>query len=192
MLSLFRDYLLIVRKLTLDETHYQCDTLALDQTVVVLETNLDDVTAEVIGYTKNKLMAAGALDVFTTPIQMKKDRPAVILSVICRPTDVDRLEKIVFDETSTLGIRRNLVQRSKQARREHAVETPWGPVQGNLGWRHGQAAVFSPEFEDCARIATEHEITLREVYRAAESGFQPHEAPAADLEQHDHDHDHDH
>ncbi len=145
--------------------------------VLVLETNLDDVSAEIVGYTKHRLLHAGALDVFTTPIQMKKDRPGVILSVICKPENVDVLESILFDETATFGIRRHRIDRSKRARQEHSVETPWGTIQGKIGWRRSDNHVFTPEFDNCARIAIAHGITLREVYRAVENSFQQNQPP---------------
>jgi uncharacterized protein (TIGR00299 family) protein len=169
--------------------------------VTLLETNLDDVTAEVIGYTKRRLLEVGALDVFSTSIQMKKDRPGTLVSVLARMSDVERLESILFDETGTFGIRRTVVERSKRSRREHTVSTAWGPVRGKLGWRQGEECVFTPEFEDCARIASEKGISLREIYRAAESAFQPSavlpttEQPAPhrhDHGSHSHDHSHDH
>lgn len=172
--------------------------------VCLLETNLDDVPGEVIGYTKQKLLAAGALDVFSTAIQMKKDRPATIVSVICRPVDRERLESILFDETSTFGIRRHLVERVKRTRRECEVQTPWGIVQGKLGWHSGGTPVFTPEFESCARVASAKGIALRDVYRAAESAYAqqqlhippttplPHDAQHDHRHDHDHDHDHDH
>ena len=171
------------------------DSPEVDQ-VCLLETNLDDVTGEVLGYTKQKLLAAGALDVYTTAVQMKKDRPGVILSVLARPADADRLEQIIFDETATFGIRRHLLHRSKRARQESQVETPWGPVRGKLGWRHGEPAVFTPEFDDCARIAAQRGIPLRDVYRAAEAAYTPAVAASSSPKQvphgHHHDHDHDH
>jgi len=165
--------------------------------VTMLETNLDDISAEVVGYTKQKLFAAGALDVFTTPIQMKKDRPGVILSVIATPAHVEQLESILFEETKTFGVRRYQVERSKRARKSHAVETPWGPVQGKLGWRRGEQAIFTPEFDDAARVAAEQGIPLRVVYRAAESSYVPEPQPSSATDHdhdhgHDHDHDHDH
>lgn len=160
--------------------------------VCLLETNLDDVTGEVLGYAKQKLLAAGALDVYTTAIQMKKDRPGVILSVIARLADADRLEQILFDETATFGIRRHLLQRSKRARQVVQVATPWGTVRGKLGWRHGEPAVFTPEFDDCARIAADRGLPLRDVYRAAEAAYTPTTAPSSSPSAHHHDHDHDH
>ena len=136
-----------------------CDT----DTVCVLETNLDDVPGEVIGYCFERLFAAGALDVWTTPIQMKKNRPGVLLSVIGTQANLAELEAILFRETQTFGIRRHLAQRHKLQREVVTVETPWGPVRCKRGWRDGEAAVVTPEYEDCARVARENKIPLREV-----------------------------
>lgn len=158
--------------------------------VTLLETNLDDVTAEIIGYTKRRLLEAGALDVFSTSIQMKKDRPGTLVSVLARMSDVERIESILFDETGTFGIRRTVVERSKRSRREHTVSTAWGPVRGKLGWRQGEECVFTPEFEDCARLASEQGIPLREIYRAAEIAFQPSSVTPAPKPSHSHPHDH--
>jgi uncharacterized protein (TIGR00299 family) protein len=165
--------------------------------VTLLETNLDDVSAEVIGYAKRRLLEAGALDVFSTAIQMKKDRPGTLVSVLSRMNDVEKLESILFDETGTFGIRKSVVERSKRSRREHTVQTAWGPVRGKLGWRQGEECLFTPEFEDCARLAAEKGVPLREIYRAAEGAFQPSAVvPASEdtpTHQHDHgSHSHDH
>ena len=132
--------------------------------VIILETNLDDVSAEVIGYCYDLLLQSGALDVFTTPIFMKKNRPGTLLSVIAPEAALPVLENILFRETGTLGIRRYPAQRHKLHRKACTVETSWGPVQGKLGWQDGQAPVFSPEYEDCARIARETGLALREVF----------------------------
>jgi pyridinium-3,5-bisthiocarboxylic acid mononucleotide nickel chelatase len=140
-------------------------------TVWMLETNLDDVPAEVVGYCFEALFAAGALDVFSTPIQMKKNRPGVLLGVLAPETAVPALEAILFRETGTLGVRRYAVQRSKLRREAVTVQTPWGPVKGKRGWREGGPEVFSPEYEDCARVAREHGIPLREVYAAVKGAF---------------------
>ncbi len=99
--------------------------------VTLLETNLDDVPGEFIGYTLERLFGVGALDAWTTPITMKKQRPAVMLSVLCPPTAVQACEDLLFAETGTLGIRRQSIQRTKQHRREHSVNTAWGAVRGN-------------------------------------------------------------
>ncbi|MDA0832520.1 MAG: nickel pincer cofactor biosynthesis protein LarC [Planctomycetota bacterium] len=186
--------------------------------IVLIETNLDDISGEIVGYTKQKLFAAGALDVYTIPIQMKKERPGVMLCVLGDAAHVDRLESIIFDETKTFGLRRSMVQRSKRARSVHRVTTEWGTVQGKLGWRNGGKPLFVPEYEECARVAEAQNIPLWTVYRAAEQAFlqlsddavselmstspqivpniKPpvHETPAFEHDyRHDHDHDgHDH
>jgi pyridinium-3,5-bisthiocarboxylic acid mononucleotide nickel chelatase len=143
----------------------------LSDQVWVLETNLDDVPAELIGYCCERLLSAGALDVFTTPIFMKKNRPGTLLSVLAAGERLGTMEEIIFCETATLGIRRYLVQRHKLHREPCTVQTPWGPLQGKLGRIEGRPPIFSPEFEDCARIAREHGVPLREVYKAALDAF---------------------
>lgn len=173
--------------------------------VLLLETNLDDVSGEILGYTKQKLQMAGALDVFATSIQMKKDRPGTLLSILCRPADGPRLEQLLFDETGTFGIRQSRLLRSKRRRQSHAVDTPWGSVMGKLGWLSGGTTVFTPEFESCAAVAQQHGVTLRDVYRAAETAWLMESQRAAQASSkpiesagpsgtapHDHDHDHDH
>jgi uncharacterized protein (DUF111 family) len=140
--------------------------------VWILETNLDDLPAEVIGYCYDLLLAAGALDVFSTPIFMKKNRPAVLLSVLAPESVLPALEEILFRETATFGIRRYPVIRHKLQRRPGTVDTPWGPVQGKLGWREGRPPVFTPEYEDCARVAREHGLALREVYAGVQRAYQ--------------------
>jgi uncharacterized protein (TIGR00299 family) protein len=144
---------------------------AVRDTVWMLETNLDDLPAEVIGYCYERLLAAGALDVFTTPIFMKKNRPGVLLSVLAAEAVLPALEDILFRETTTFGIRRYPVSRHKLERKPCTVTTPWGPVQGKLGWTEGRPAVFSPEYEDCARLAREHGVALREVYLRAQQAY---------------------
>ena len=168
--------------------------------VTVLETNLDDLPGEVVGYTTTQLMAAGALDAFVTPIQMKKNRPGVMISVLCDESLVPRMEEILFRETTTLGVRRYQVSRHKLNRKAAVVETPLGPVKGKLGWLDGRPPQFSPEYDDCARIAAEQGVPLRDVYKAAQmadSVVNETPAPAVsaskpDAHDHSHDHPHDH
>ena len=150
---------------------------AFQDEVWMLETNLDDLPAEVIGYCYERLLAAGALDVFGTPIFMKKNRPAVMLSVLAPSEKLSTLEDILFRETGTFGIRRYAVSRSKLQRRSHTVETTWGPIQGKLGWRDGQPPLFTPEFEDCARIARQSGVALKEVYAQAMKAFENNPRP---------------
>jgi uncharacterized protein (TIGR00299 family) protein len=137
----------------------------------MLETNLDDLPGEVIGYCYDALFAAGALDVFTTPIFMKKSRPGVLLSVMATEDKRAAIEAILFRETTTLGIRRYLVSRDKLERRPHTVSTPWGPVEGKICWGEQKEAAFAPEYESCARIARDQQVALREVYFQAERAF---------------------
>jgi uncharacterized protein (DUF111 family) len=139
--------------------------------VWMLETNLDDLPAEVIGYCYELLLDAGALDVFSTPIFMKKNRPAVMLSVMCPFETLPALEEILFRETGTFGVRRYVVSRSKLQRKSLTVETPWGPIQGKLGWRDGEPPFYTPEYEDCARVARQRGVALREVFDKATQAF---------------------
>ncbi|MBN2474699.1 MAG: nickel pincer cofactor biosynthesis protein LarC [Pirellulales bacterium] len=143
--------------------------------VCVLETNLDDISGEMIGYCTGRLWEAGALDVYTTAIQMKKSRPGVKLSVLCRSGDVEPIEAILFTETTTLGVRRWTVGRHVLSRQPHAVSTPWGPVEGKVGWLAGGVPRFAPEFESCRHIAAEHDVPLHEVYETARRAFDPNE-----------------
>jgi uncharacterized protein (TIGR00299 family) protein len=148
------------------------ETQAAGDRVWMLETNLDDLPAQVIGYCYDLLLAAGALDVFSTPIFMKKNRPGVLLSVLAAEAALPALEEILFRETTTFGIRRYPVSRNKLNRRPHTVSTKWGAVQGKLGWLEGRAPVFAPEYEECARVARQHGVALREVYAQAQQAYQ--------------------
>ena len=124
--------------------------------------NLDDMTAEAIGFAQEELLAAGALDVYTTPIGMKKGRPAVLLSCMCRMEDRERLLGLLFRHTTTLGVRENVCRRYTLERGERTVDTPHGPVR--LKTASGWGVVRSkPEYEDVARIARGQGISLAEV-----------------------------
>jgi uncharacterized protein (DUF111 family) len=135
-----------------------------------LETNIDDVPAEVIGYTIERLFGAGALDVFTTPIQMKKLRPGVMLTVLSSEARRAEMEAILFEETGTLGVRRSLKERSKLPRQATTVQTAWGEIVGKSAWDAGRWR-FAPEYDACAAAARQHRIPLREVYLAALAAF---------------------
>jgi len=112
-------------------------------------------------------MEGGALDAFVTPIQMKKNRPGVMVSVLCDEARIPPLEEIVFRETGTLGIRRYPVSRHKLKRQGIEVQTRFGPIRGKLGWLENRPPTFSPEYDDCALIASAQGVALREVYDAA-------------------------
>jgi len=140
---------------------------AVAETLAVLETNVDDLNPEIYDYVMARLFGAGALDVFLSPIQMKKNRPATLLRVICQPGDAQALAAILFAETSTLGVRQQTVARYALPRAMLSVETPYGPVRVKVArWAGGRKA--SPEYEDCRRLAELHGVPLRQVYRAAE------------------------
>src|SRR5262245_47393383 len=149
---------------------HSSDAIVSDQ-VWVLETNLDDISGEVVGHTTTKLFEAGALDVYTTSIQMKKNRPGVLLSVLAPADLVAKLEKIIFRETGTLGIRRWQACRHKLDRRPHTVESPLGPIEGKLAVLPDGGTSFSPEFDACRRVATEKNLPLKDVYEAAQRSF---------------------
>jgi pyridinium-3,5-bisthiocarboxylic acid mononucleotide nickel chelatase len=129
--------------------------------VWVLETNLDDCPGEILGYTLDALLAGGALDAFAVPVIMKKNRPGVLLTVLCEEATRANCERILFRETGTFGVRRTRAERSKLDREMIAVETPWGPVRAKRG-----TGLTTPEYADCARVAAEHGIALRDVYAA--------------------------
>jgi hypothetical protein len=139
--------------------------------VWVLEVNLDDTSAEVCGYAIERLLAAGALDAYAVPIQMKKSRPAWMLCAIVEDESLRRVEEIFFRETTTFGVRRHRVERTKLAREIRTVETPHGPVRVKVGMREGNVITASPEYEDCRRVALERNIPLREVMDAARKAF---------------------
>ena len=144
---------------------------AASDRVWVLETNLDDLPGEIVGYTITQLLAAGALDAFLTPILMKKNRPGVIVTVLCDEARIPTLEELLFRETTTLGIRRYPVSRHKLKRQATEVTTAFGVVKGKLGWLEGRPPTFSPEHDDCARIAAERGVALRAVYEAAQAAY---------------------
>jgi len=144
---------------------------AASDRVWVLETNLDDLPGEIVGYTITQLLAAGALDAFLTPILMKKNRPGVIVTVLCDEARIPTLEELLFRETTTLGIRRYPVSRHKLKRKATEVTTAFGVVKGKLGWLEGRPPTFSPEHDDCARIAAERGVALRAVYEAAQAAY---------------------
>lgn len=170
--------------------------------VWVLETNLDDLPGEIVGYATTKLMEAGALDAFVTPVYMKKNRPGAMVTVLCGEGSIPSMEEILFRETGTLGIRRHAVSRHKLRRKAATVETAFGPIAGKLGWRDDRPPVFTPEYEDCARVAGGRGVPLREVYQAAQQAYLSAgssvgagagtEGEAARGHDHSHDHGHEH
>jgi len=141
--------------------------------VWVVETNLDDTTGEAIGYCTARLWEAGALDVYTTPIQMKKGRPGVTLTVLCHAGQLAQLEAILFRETTTLGVRRWPAERQILARQAHEVSTVYGAIAGKASWLPDGVIRFAPEYESCRAAAEQNSVALAEVYEAARRAFDP-------------------
>jgi len=141
--------------------------------LVLLETNIDDMNPQIYGYALERLLAAGALDVTLTPVQMKKNRPGTLLSVLARPEQGERLTQLVFEETTSLGVRRQTVERVSVGRALETVETPYGPVRVKMArWPGGTRCM--PEYEDCREAAQKHHVPLAEVMAAArEKASQP-------------------
>ncbi|MHB1294011.1 MAG: nickel pincer cofactor biosynthesis protein LarC2 [Anaerolineae bacterium] len=135
--------------------------------VVLLECNLDDMTAEALGYALGRVLEEGALDAWFTSIQMKKDRPATLFSVLCRPTQAATLREILLRETTTLGVRWQTMQRQVAERDTDEVQTPWGTVRRKLKLLDGRLVAAKPEYEDCARLAREHGVPIQQVMLAA-------------------------
>ncbi|MEH1814630.1 MAG: nickel pincer cofactor biosynthesis protein LarC [Nostoc sp.] len=141
------------------------------ETISVLETQVDDLSPQAIGYAFEALFAAGALDVFTQAIGMKKSRPGILLTVICHPENLLSCEAVIFRETTTLGIRQTTQQRAILQREIQQVETEYGKVRVKVAWK-GQSpekviANVQPEYEDCADLARKHNIPWREIQRLA-------------------------
>ena len=140
---------------------------APSDTVTVLEANLDDLSPQVLAYAMERLLEAGALDVFSTPVQMKKNRPGALLTVLAKPDDADRLAKLIFAETTTLGIRRREERRHTLARRWESVQTHWGPVRIKIASMNGTVANYAPEYEDCRALAESNHVPLKAVLQEA-------------------------
>lgn len=137
------------------------------ETIAVLQTQIDDLTPQAIGYVFEALFAAGALDVFTQPIGMKKSRPGILLTVICPPDAQGSCERMIFRETTTLGIRFSIQQRSVLQRQIQTVTTHWGQVRVKVAKdRHGEILNVQPEYEDCAQIARSQNLPWYGVYQA--------------------------
>ena len=136
-------------------------------TIAVLETNLDDVSSEVLGHFVETALAAGALDVFHTPIQMKKNRPGVLLTVLCATPDADRFSSLILRETSAFGVRRTTAERRKLKREFVKVPTPHGEVTVKLGKLDGQTVQTAPEYESCRQLAEKTGVSLKEIFQSA-------------------------
>jgi pyridinium-3,5-bisthiocarboxylic acid mononucleotide nickel chelatase len=136
--------------------------------VTIIESNIDNMTGELLGGLMDRLIAAGALDVSYTPIQMKKNRPAVMVTIICRVEEGDALAQVLLSESSTLGVRISQVQRLKAQRTIEHIETPIGPMPVKVKRLGARIISAAPEYEECQRLALEHNLPLAEVYQIAQ------------------------
>ncbi len=140
---------------------------AESETIRVVEANLDDMNPQIYGYFLEKALAAGALDVFTTPVHMKKNRPGMLVTVLCRPQDEANFQEMLFTETTTLGVRAYTAERRVLARQWETVHTTFGTVRIKVATLNGHIRQASPEFEDCRKLAEAKNVPLQRVMEAA-------------------------
>ena len=149
----------------------EADAAAPSHAVSVLEAEIDDMNPQIFGLLMDRLLEQGALDVFYTPIQMKKNRPGTLLTVIARPEARAALTATIFRETTTIGVRYHQTMRECLDREVVTVNTPLGAVRFKVARRDGDILNASPEFDDCVRIARERDLPLKDVQAAASKAF---------------------
>ncbi len=138
-----------------------------DEEIAVIEANLDDMNPQIYGYVLEKALAAGALDVYTTPVQMKKNRPGTLLTILCKPSDTNALMSLIFAETTTFGARTYRAQRRALPRESVNVTTTYGDVRVKLSRVNGRILHVAPEYDDCRRLAAEKNVPLQQVISEA-------------------------
>jgi len=156
-----------VVRLSIGESQTEMAANVSHETIAVLEANLDDLNPQVFGYVMDRLLQEGALDVFGIPVQMKKSRPGMLLTILVKPEDAARLTEIIFSETTTLGVRRRDESRQVLARKWITVTTKWGDVRLKIASMNGTVTNYAPEYDDCKRIAAEHQVPLKDVMQEA-------------------------
>jgi uncharacterized protein (TIGR00299 family) protein len=166
-----------VLRLTVGESGVEAH--AAEEAIAVLEASIDDLNPQVFGYVMDRALAEGALDAFGTQLQMKKNRPGTLLTVLAKPGDAERLAKLIFAETSTLGVRIRQEQRRALGRRWVSVQTRWGEVRMKVASLNGSITNYAPEYEDCRKIAGEQHLPLKSVMQEAIrvylAGAEPHQ-----------------
>jgi pyridinium-3,5-bisthiocarboxylic acid mononucleotide nickel chelatase len=162
-----------VLRLTVGEAEIEFAAKVSQETVTLLEANLDDLNPQVFGYVMDRLLEEGALDAFGVPVQMKKNRPGTLLTVLCRPDHASKLTRLLFTETTTLGVRRREEMRQALARKWVTVDTRWGKVRIKIASMNGTITNYAPEYEDCRRIATENHVPLKTVMQEAVQQYFP-------------------
>ena len=146
-------------------------SVATGERVVVIECEIDDMNPQLFGVAMDRLYASGALEVFYVPVQMKKNRPGTLLTVIGPPERRSALSEVIFKETTTIGLRYSELDRECLRREIVSVHTPIGPVRFKLAWRDGRLLNAVPEFDDCARLAAEQQLPVKEVQTIAVKAF---------------------
>ena len=144
----------------------------LDEEIAVVEANLDDMNPQIYGYFLEKALGAGALDVYTTPVQMKKNRPGTLLTVLCKPADAQALMNLIFAETTTFGVRTYRAQRRVLPREWVSVATEYGDVRIKVSRVNGRILHVAPEFEDCRKLAAEKDVPLQRVIASAMRSYE--------------------
>ncbi len=162
----------VLRILIGEELGSQAHTGRSDESVDVIEANIDDMNPQIYGYFVDKALAAGALDIFSAAVQMKKNRPGQLITLLCDAAHTQKLIDLLFRETTTIGVRTHTAQRRTLARQSITVATPLGDVRMKVARMNGTVLNAAPEFEDCQRIAAAKGIPLKDVLAAANYYFQ--------------------
>jgi pyridinium-3,5-bisthiocarboxylic acid mononucleotide nickel chelatase len=160
-----------VVRIMIGETARQVSS-AGDEEISIIEANLDDMNPQIYGYVLEKALSAGALDVYTTALQMKKNRPGTLLTILCRPEDTDALMSIIFAETTTFGVRTHRAQRRALPREWVNVSTGYGSVRIKLSRSNGHILHVTPEYDDCRKLAVEKQVPLQQVISEALRAYQ--------------------
>jgi uncharacterized protein (TIGR00299 family) protein len=145
---------------------------ASDEEISIIEANLDDMNPQIYGYVLEKALLAGALDVYTTALQMKKNRPGTLLTILCRPEDTEALMSLIFAETTTFGVRSHRAQRRALPREWVNVSTAYGSVRIKLSRSNGHILHVTPEYDDCRKLAVEKQVPLQQVISEALRTYQ--------------------
>jgi hypothetical protein len=159
------------RRKVLEHEQVTLETAYADEIVSVIEANVDDMSPQLYGYFLEQALAAGALDVTCSSAQMKKNRPGLTISILCESGKSDALCQLLFEQTTTIGVRMYEARRKVLEREQVTVETPYGAVQVKVARRDGKVLNAAPEFDDCQRLATEKSVPLKQVIAAAEAAY---------------------
>jgi hypothetical protein len=161
-----------VLRLFIGEAAARRDDAGLEEDIAVLEANLDDMSPQIYGFFAERALEAGALDVFSVPVQMKKNRPGQLITVLCNPADQEKFSDLLFRETTTLGVRQSIVKRRTLQRESLTVQTSLGSIRMKVARLHGHILNFAPEYEDCQKVAAERGVPLKRVLAEATFEFQ--------------------